>query len=181
MFVCNFEQTYPYLMKNQLLYVATNITQYIKSLKNSDLIATCLECEKEFRLKDSFLFDGTKQFKGTAELTRQQWEQNLETKIEGLKKLREKIASRSRISAATSGGGQMLEKILPALKNFQMVSADWRFLGSPIDNIQFHGLSKNKIESLTFMEVKSGGSKLDESQKQIRDAVNDHRVKWRYL
>jgi len=161
--------------------MASNITEYIKNLKKSRLMATCLDCKKEFQLKDSLLFDGTKQFPVTAELTREQWEQNLEDKNAGLKKLRQKIASRSRISAETGGAGQILEKILPAHKNFEMESADWRFLGAPIDNIQFHGLTKNKINSLTFMDVKSGKSRLEEGQKQIRDAVNDHKVKWRYL
>jgi len=49
--------------------MTSSITEYIKNLKKSRLMATCLDCKKEFQIKDSLLFDGTKQFPVTAELT----------------------------------------------------------------------------------------------------------------
>ena len=62
-----------------------------------------------------------------------------------------------------------------------MVSGDWRFLAEPIDNIQFNGLVDNKIDHITFMDIKTENGKLQQNQKQIRDAVIDHKVKWRYV
>ncbi len=161
--------------------MASNITGFIQDLKKSHLNATCPNCRNEFSLTKAILFDGTKQFPQTAELTRLEWEQRLVDRISDLKVLRKKTASRSQTGAIASGIGKILEKILPAHKNFDMESADWRFLGEPIDNIQFHGLVDNKIKNITFMEIKTENGKLQENQKQIRDAVNDHKVKWRYL
>src|SRR3989304_3372375 len=108
--------------------MATNITEFIKNLKNSLLLASCPNCTKEFSLAKALLFDGTKQFPQTAELTRLEWEQKLVDKISELKVLKKKTAERSQTGAIASGVGKILEKILPAHKNFSMISGDWRFL-----------------------------------------------------
>ena len=73
--------------------MAPNITEYIKNLKKSRLVATCLYCEEEFHPKDALLFDGTKQFPGTAELTKEEWEQNLVDRIAKLKKQKQNASA----------------------------------------------------------------------------------------
>ena len=163
--------------------MASNITGFIKDLKNSHLTAKCSNpsCGKEFSLAKALLFDGTKQFPHTAELTRLEWEQRIVDRVSELKVLKTKTATRSQTGAISSGVGKILEKILPAHKNFDLESADWRFLGDPIDNIQFHGLVDNKIKNITFMDIKTENGKLQKNQKQIRDVVNDHKVKWRCI
>jgi len=161
--------------------MSPNVTNFIKNLKNSRLITNCPNCSKEFSLSKALLFDGTVQFPETAEITKTEWEKNLENRLSKLKELRKKTAERSKTGAISSGAGKILEKILPAHKNFDMVSADWRFLEEPIDIIEFQGLSNNNIDHITFMDIKTGKSPLQQNQKQIRDVVNDHKVKWRYL
>jgi len=62
-----------------------------------------------------------------------------------------------------------------------MIASDCRFLAEPIDMVVFHGLSDNKINHITFMDVKTGKAHLNDHQKTIRDAVNDHKVKWKVV
>ncbi len=161
--------------------MASNLTGFINTLKNSHLNATCPDCNNEFSLSKALLFDGTKQFPQTAELTRAEWEKRLVDRDSELKVLKKNTIAKSQMGAVSSGVGKILEKILPAHKNFDEEMADWRFLGDPIDNIQFNGLVDRKIYHITFMEIKSQNGKLSKTEKQIRDAILDHKVNWRQL
>ena len=51
----------------------------------------------------------------------------------------------------------------------------------PIDLIVFEGLVKRKVDFITFLEVKSGKSRLNSHQRMIRDAVQDGKVNLRVL
>ena len=75
--------------------------------------------------------------------------------------------------------GKNLEKILPTLKDFTWELSDCRFIGDPLDMITFNGLSSNKIDSISFIEVKSGAARLNSHQKMIRDAINDKKVSYK--
>lgn len=75
------------------------------------------------------------------------------------------------------GIGKIIEKVLPAYKNFKLPLADCRFLSEPIDMIVFEGASENKINHITFLDVKTGNASLNKHQRQVRDAIKDHQVK----
>jgi predicted Holliday junction resolvase-like endonuclease len=60
-----------------------------------------------------------------------------------------------------------------------MNPADCRFLAEPIDMMVFNGLSENKIDKISFVEIKTGASPLNTHQRRVRDAITDHNVKWR--
>jgi len=47
------------------------IKQLIKELTASNLIAQCPQCNEEFKLSDTLLFDGTKKFPNPAEERKQ--------------------------------------------------------------------------------------------------------------
>jgi len=157
------------------------VTNFIKNLKKSFLVAECSNCHKEFSLSKALLFDGRKPFPDAAELTRLHWEQELGDRISKLKKKKERATKGSEKASVAVGLGKMLEKILPVHKNFDMVPSDCRFLAAPIDLIGFNGLSVGNIDHISFMEVKSNSAKLNDHQKMIRDAINDHQVKWSSL
>jgi predicted Holliday junction resolvase-like endonuclease len=59
---------------------------------------------------------------------------------------------------------------------------DYRFMGNPIDYICFDGLSDvldkkaDQITSVRFVDIKTGKSNLNKSQRRIRDAIKDGRV-----
>jgi predicted Holliday junction resolvase-like endonuclease len=59
---------------------------------------------------------------------------------------------------------------------------DYRFMGNPIDYICFDGLSdvldgqSDSIKTVRFVDIKTGKSNLNKSQRRIRDAIKDGRV-----
>lgn len=90
-------------------------------------------------------------------------------------KLRKDAVKRSRAVL----GGQMLEQIAPFLPEFPCNPADARFIGKPVDFIAFPGLMENtKVSEVLLIEVKSGESKLNEREKEIRHAVEQGRVRY---
>jgi len=129
-------------------------------------------------LSKATLFDGRGTFPPQAEKIRQEW-------LAGLKE-RETELVRRKISAQTGaeqkaidvGIGKIVEKIIPTYADFKIPTCDCRPLFEPIDIITFNGLSKGVIDSLTFMEIKTGKSRLNQHQKQVKDAVNDRRVSY---
>ena len=154
------------------------ITTLISNLNKSRLFAECPNCGEEFALSKALLFDGTKKFPETAELIKLQYEKNLKDQLTVLAEKQKQVPARSERAAVSVGIGKIIEKILPTHKDFDIVASDCRFLGDPIDMIVFDGASENKIEHISFMEIKTGAARLNDHQKMVRDAVNDHNVEW---
>jgi len=79
--------------------------------------------------------------------------------------------------------GQATEHLAPFVIK-ESNPKDYRFLGSPIDYIVFHGLSdvidgeRESIEKITFLDIKTGKSRLNKSQRKIRDAINNGKVEF---
>ena len=157
----------------------TDPSKLIANLKKSSLIAECSNCHEEFRLSKSLLFDGRKEFPSKAEERKQELLDELKDRASELLEREKKATRKSEKIAIAVGIGKIIEKILPAHKNFALTPADCRFLAEPIDMIVFDGVSKNKIKNITFLDVKTGHASLNTHQKQIRDAVIDQDVKWR--
>lgn len=76
--------------------------------------------------------------------------------------------------------GKVTEHLLPFSEQFKNFNPkDARFIGSPIDLIVFDGVcDKKDLITIYFIEVKTGGSALSKPQMQIRNAIDNHRVKW---
>lgn len=75
--------------------------------------------------------------------------------------------------------GQMVEQIAPFLPNFPCNPADVRFVGKPIDFVAFPGASENnEIKEVVFIEVKTGNSVLSPREKEIKDAIQQGRVRY---
>lgn len=66
--------------------------------------------------------------------------------------------------------GKMTEQFMPFLKNYPYDSQSFRFIGTPIDGIQFN---ENEV---VFIEFKSATSQLSLKQKQIKDTINNKKV-----
>ena len=156
-----------------------DISAMIKTLNRSKLIAVCPHCGDEFSLSQALLFDGRKEFPSKAEAKRLELLEELKEKTADLLLRQKRATTKSEKTAVAVGIGLIIEKILPAHKNFDLVPADCRFLAEPIDMIVFDGVSENKVKKITFMDIKTGGAVLNTHQKQIRDAIRDHDVSWR--
>lgn len=76
-------------------------------------------------------------------------------------------------------GGQAGEQVAPFLPHFPCNPADARFVGKPVDFIAFPGAAEHDdIEEILLIEVKTGDAQLSAREKQIRDAVEEGRVRY---
>jgi predicted Holliday junction resolvase-like endonuclease len=152
--------------------------QIIDDLQNSDLYAEC-PCGVEFKLSDLIMFDGTKPFPPEVLELQEQYDEELLKRAAKLEKAKKLATEKATITTKSVNIGRIVEKILPLLEDFKLSLPDCRFLGDPIDLLTFNGLSENKIESISFIEVKSGKARLNAHQKMVKEAVEDHRVKYK--
>lgn len=76
-------------------------------------------------------------------------------------------------------GGQVAEQLAPYLPGFPCNPGDVCFIGKPVDFIAFPGLAEGKeISEIVLIEVKTGQSKLNGHERQIREAVQKGRVRY---
>jgi len=143
------------------------------------LFASCPSCEGEFRLVDALLFDATQPRlpqKALEYLTRKQEElTDMGKQLDARKRA---AVTRPRIAAKATNIGKVVEKIAPSLPGFPVTSSDCRSLLEPIDYVVFNGLSATrKIDSLTFVDVKTGRGRLSRVQSQVKKLVECGKVK----
>ena len=68
--------------------------------------------------------------------------------------------------------GKMTEQFIPFLKIYPYDENNFRFLGTPVDGIQFED------DKIILMEFKTGDSKLSAKQKHIKDLVNKNKIEF---
>jgi len=68
--------------------------------------------------------------------------------------------------------GQTMEQFAPFLADWPWDPKGFRFIGSPVDGIQF------TEDGVVFVEVKSASSRLSPLQQAIRRHVEEGRVEW---
>ena len=92
-----------------------------------------------------------------------------------LKKQRKDAVKKSRAVI----GGQVAEQLAPYLPEFPCNPGDVCFLGKPVDFIGFTGLTESdELHEVMFIEVKTGQSKLNGHEKQLKDAIQKGRVRY---
>ena len=69
--------------------------------------------------------------------------------------------------------GFTTEQWLPLAESYPWDPRNFRFLGAPIDGVQFED------DRVVLVEFKSGQSRLSERQRRIRDLVREGRVEFR--
>jgi len=153
-----------------------SVQAVIDSLGQSNLVAECTQCYNEFAISSAFLFDGTKSFPQPAKVVRKELQDGLDTRIAELQQRQVKADTGAEKKAIEVGIGKIIEKVIPAYKNFNFPLSDCRFLSEPIDVLVFSGASVMKIDHLSFMDIKTGMAKLNKHQRLVKDAVLDGRV-----
>jgi predicted Holliday junction resolvase-like endonuclease len=91
--------------------------------------------------------------------------------------IREDAVQRSQAVTA----GKVHEQLIPYLPAFPYNPKDVRFLGSPIDLVVFDGLAEGRMRRIVFLEVKTGGSRLTNRERCIRDVIQAREVEWAEL
>lgn len=91
-----------------------------------------------------------------------------------LPEVREEAIRRSRAVLT----GQFSEQLAPYLPNFPFSPSEVRFLGKPVDFLVFPGIDQKKVEEVVFVEVKSGTSGLNSTERSLKEAVLQKKVRW---
>ena len=68
--------------------------------------------------------------------------------------------------------GKITEQFAPFMERYPYEAKDFRFIGSPVDGIQFTD------DAIYIVEIKSAGSSLTAKQRRIRQLVEDGHVFW---
>jgi predicted Holliday junction resolvase-like endonuclease len=79
----------------------------------------------------------------------------------------------SKKHSLSSKYGKMTEQFLPFLESYPYNEQNFRFIGSPIDGVQFED------DKVIFIEFKAGNSSLTLKQKGIKDLINKGKVEFR--
>lgn len=87
-----------------------------------------------------------------------------------LKEEKKKVEERKK--SLSSLYGKITEQFAPFMKKYPYDAKRFRFIGSPIDGIQFED------DRIIFIEFKAANSKLTEEQKKIKKLVEDKKVEW---
>ena len=166
--------------------MSQDISSFISNLQKSKLVAECPNCQMEFQLSKTILFDGTKPFPSKAEKKKNEMINQLndlnqeikEREIE-LKNYLINAPKRSERGAISSNLGTIMQNFLPHNKEFSrnISMADSRFLSAQIDIIVFDGAANNDVKHISFMDAKTGDGKLEPNQKQISDIVTNGKVR----
>ncbi|KAA8922452.1 Holliday junction resolvase-like protein [Thermoplasma sp.] len=77
--------------------------------------------------------------------------------------------------------GKISEQLAPFFPNFKYNPKDVRFIGTPIDLIVFNGLDSGRIDSIVFIEVKTGNARMTDREKSVMDAINASKVSFEIL
>lgn len=91
-----------------------------------------------------------------------------------LKAEREDAIKRSRASLT----GQFSEQLAPYFPDFPYSPTEAHFIGKPIDYIIFKGADSNDIKEIIFLEIKSGQSKLNKQEKNLKETILSKKIKW---
>lgn len=68
--------------------------------------------------------------------------------------------------------GKLSEQFMPFLKEYPYDPQHFRFLGTPIDGVQFND------NEIVFLEFKAANGKLSERQRAVRALIADKRVRF---
>ena len=71
--------------------------------------------------------------------------------------------------------GQISEEFFPLEQSYPYNSKDFKFLGNPIDGIQFNE------DKIILIEFKTNSSKLSTKQRHIRNLINDKQVEFELI
>jgi predicted Holliday junction resolvase-like endonuclease len=69
--------------------------------------------------------------------------------------------------------GKMTEQFMPFLKGYPYNEQNFRFIGSPIDGVQFED------DKVVLVEFKTASSRLTEKQKKIKELVERKKVEFK--
>ena len=71
--------------------------------------------------------------------------------------------------------GQLTEQFMPLLDSYPWNPSGFKFLGNPIDGIQFEN------DRIVLVEFKTASSKLSKTQREIKNLVDSNKVEFKEI
>lgn len=71
--------------------------------------------------------------------------------------------------------GKMSEQFMPFLESYPYDEHNFRFIGTPIDGLQF------EPDKVVFVEFKTGKSQMSPRQRQIQDQIINKKVEFKQI
>ena len=68
--------------------------------------------------------------------------------------------------------GQITEQFAPFMEHYPFNPKQFRFIGSPVDGIQFND------DGIYFVEIKAAASSLSQRQRHIKNLIEEQKVHW---
>ena len=81
----------------------------------------------------------------------------------------------SRKQSLSTKYGKMTEQFMPFLEVYPYDEHNFRFLGNPVDGVQFND------DGIVFVEFKAADSRLTGSQRRIKELVADKKVSFKEI
>ena len=78
----------------------------------------------------------------------------------------------SRKQSLSTKYGKMTEQFMPFLSNYPYDENNFRFLGTPIDGVQFND------DDIVFVEFKTASSRMSPNQRNIKELIDRKRVRF---
>jgi len=170
----------------------------LQDLGKIGFMVQCPACEEEFPLKEAKIFDVRQPLPSSLNRYFKAREKGLLKEEAALKRKLAKLAGEldkkrnecSKLSLKVRNQpivlktvtqsvnfGQILEKILPSTPRFKFVLTDCRALFTPVDYVSFNGHTRSgRVDSISFIEIKTGNAQLQKNQQSVRDAVGQRRL-----
>lgn len=153
----------------------------IKELQSDpNLYAECPETGEAFPLRRAIMFYIDEPIPDKVQKIIDQKKQEITERKQELKRLRRQTRVKAEAAGRSVNVGKILEKIAPAMKGFALDRRDCRPLFEPIDYIIFNKLTYNDglVDSIYFIDIKTGSSHLTGHQTMIKEAVEKGKVYW---
>jgi predicted Holliday junction resolvase-like endonuclease len=142
--------------------------------------ATCPACMEDFPLADAVLFALNSEPSPAALAALNAMRARIKERKAALRASRERMTKGARRTAEAVNLGMIVEKIVPSFPSFAYEAGDCRAMFEPVDYLVFSGLTtRNQVDALYFVEVKSGNARLTGSQQSIKKAVEDGAVQFK--
>jgi predicted Holliday junction resolvase-like endonuclease len=152
---------------------AQQAKQVINDLISRAFVGRCPHCDETFRLKSAGLFYISERSE-EADALHSERTADVAQRSRELRERQVEIPKDAEARACATRIGQMAEHLAPTLDGFPFDSSDCRCLLKPIDYIVFDGLhSRQRVERIVFVDIKTGGSSLSGVQRSIRDAATN--------
>ncbi|MBM3303485.1 MAG: endonuclease [Candidatus Aenigmarchaeota archaeon] len=89
--------------------------------------------------------------------------------------LKNNISLRFRLRSGAVKHGKTMEQLMPFSKGYPYDPRGFRFIGDPIDGVQFNE------DGVVFVEFKTGNASLSARQKKIKENIEKKRVEFKEM